>query len=201
MVRELETLIVQALHCPAVRSFAHASCARVDDGNQWRRDEAYRTHPSVTVVARQSAPAMCTARPQQPAQHAGVNCIACGPRLCLTPATLTAQGRDSQRNLQRSIAARRVREGLPAQVASLAALAEQWAADEGAPFKLDGRDLKARARIGAVMPAQGRTFHQCRGGHRSRHFTCRRSDASCSKLLSQALVRTSSLAVHGGQPA
>ena len=56
-----------------------------------------------------------------------------------------AQGRDSQRNLQRSIAARKVRDGLPALVASLAAAADLWAADEGGPFTLDGRDLKARS--------------------------------------------------------
>jgi len=68
---------------------------------------------------------------------------------------LHTQGRDSQRNLQRSIAARKVRDGLPGLVAALAAHADEWAVEEGGPFLLDGRDLKASAFFPRPLPANG----------------------------------------------
>jgi len=64
------------------------------------------------------------------------------------------QGRDSQRNLQRSIAARKVRDGLPGLVAALVAHADEWAVQEGGPFMLDGRDLKASDLMSLWMPAR-----------------------------------------------
>ena len=56
-----------------------------------------------------------------------------------------AQGRDSQRNLQRSMAARRWQESMPALLTWVAAAADQWAAAANQlPFLLNGRHLKVQ---------------------------------------------------------
>ena len=51
------------------------------------------------------------------------------------------QGRDANRNLQRSLKAARLRERLPAAVQQLAGAATQWEDERGAPFTYDRRPL------------------------------------------------------------
>ena len=58
--------------------------------------------------------------------------------------TLTSralQGRDANRNLQRSLKAARLRERLPAAVQQLAGAATQWQDEHGGPFAYNGRPL------------------------------------------------------------
>lgn len=51
------------------------------------------------------------------------------------------QGRDANRNLQRSLKAAKLRERLPAAVQQLAGAVAQWQDERGAPFAYDGRPL------------------------------------------------------------
>ncbi len=52
------------------------------------------------------------------------------------------QGRDANRNLQRSLKAGKVREQLPAAVHQLAAAVAQWQDERSSPFTYDGRPLQ-----------------------------------------------------------
>ena len=55
--------------------------------------------------------------------------------------TQALQGRDANRNLQRSLKAAKLRERLPAAVQQLAGAVAQWQDERGAPFTYDGRPL------------------------------------------------------------
>ena len=52
------------------------------------------------------------------------------------------QGRDANRNLQRSLKAGKVRERLPSAVQQLAGAVEQWQDERGSAFMHDGQPLQ-----------------------------------------------------------
>ena len=81
--------------------------------------------------------------------------------------SLTGQGRDSTRNLNRSIKAKKLQEKLLPSVQDLCSLLQAWAQSSGRPFILDNQDFLVRCSCSHATSACSSDLHLCVEGQSS----------------------------------